>query len=120
FTAHGYRKRLSRIIHWQAAHQAIGGLHGNGAHGRFAQVLGDLRRNLLTAAIHLTTDFECVIDGRQVTTGELHIHHWPDNLHDFASAHTPSLSRKFYRQGGPPRQTGGTIAVRSTPPNWRG
>src|SRR4029453_11777440 len=106
---------------------AISGLHGNGAYGRLPQVLGDLRGNLLTVAIHLTVNFEGIIDRRQVTTGKFHVYHWPDNLHDFASAHTLSLYRKFFnkraqpiklagscRAQHSPHQTGGAIAVRST------
>ena len=39
--ADGNRDRLAGVVHLLAAHETFGGVHRDGAHGRFAQMLGD-------------------------------------------------------------------------------
>ncbi len=42
FGAHRHHDRRARVGHFDAAHEALGGVHGDGAHHRLAQVLRDL------------------------------------------------------------------------------
>ena len=57
-----HRDRLAGVDHLLAAHQAFGGVHGDGAHGVLAEMLGDLEHQPVAAVLGL----ERVQDRRQV------------------------------------------------------
>ena len=56
--ADGDRNRLAGIDHLLAAHQTFRRVHGDGAHGVFAEMLGDLEHK----AVAVIVGFECVQD----------------------------------------------------------
>ena len=64
-----------------AADQAVGGVHGDGAHGRLAEVLGDLEHQALAVVVGL----ERVQDLGQVVL-ELHVDDRADDLGDLADS----------------------------------
>ena len=71
------RDRLAGVGHLLAAHQAFGGVHRDGAHGRFAEMLGDLEHQALALVLGL----QRVEDRRQVAV-ELHVDDGADDLGD--------------------------------------
>ena len=71
-----HRDRLAGVRHLLAAHEALGRVHGDGAHGVLAQVLGHLEDEPLVAVLGL----ERIQDCRQVAI-ELHV---DDGAHDLA------------------------------------
>ena len=66
-------------VHLLAAHQAFGGVHGDGAHRRFAEMLGDLEHQPVAAVL----GFQRVEDRRQVAF-ELHVDDGADDLGDLS------------------------------------
>ena len=83
--AHRHRDRLAGVGHFLAAHEAFGGVHGDGAHGVLAQMLGHLEDQPLAAVLGL----ERVQDRRQMAV-ELHVddgaHHLADTT-DYVGCH---------------------------------
>ena len=73
--ADGDRDGLLGVHHRLPAHQALGRVHRNRAHGRLAQVLRDLEHQTHLVAL----DLEGVEDGGQVV-GELHVDDGADDL----------------------------------------
>ena len=70
------RDRLAGVDHLLAAHQAFGGIHGDGAHGALAEMLGDFENEPVAVIVGL----ERVQDFGQMLA-ELHIDH---GAHDLA------------------------------------
>ena len=68
--------RLAGVDHLLAAHQAFGRVHGDGAHGVLAEMLGDFEHEPVAVIVGL----ERVQDLRQLL-GELHVDH---GAHDLA------------------------------------
>ncbi len=74
-----HRDGEARVGHLLAAHQALGDVHGDGAHRRFAEMLGDFEHQPVVAVLGL----ERVQDRRQVAF-ELHVDNGADDLSDLA------------------------------------
>ena len=72
-----HRDRLAGIGHFLAAHETFGGVHRNGAHGRFAEMLGDLEHEAVAVVLGL----QRVQDLRQLFL-ELHVDDGADDLGD--------------------------------------
>ena len=83
-----HRDRLAGVGHLLAAHQAFGGVHGDGAHRVLAQMLRDLEHQ----AAALVGGLERVEDRRQIAV-ELHVddgaHHLADTT-DYVGCHFAS------------------------------
>ena len=71
---HGHGDRATGIHHFLAADQAVGNVHGDRAHRRLAQMLGDLEDHTLAVIVYS----ESIEDGRQVSL-EVHV---DDGAHD--------------------------------------
>ena len=77
--------RLAGVGYFLAAHQAFAGIHGDGAHGRLAEMLGDFEHQ----AVALVLGLQRVENRRQVVL-ELHVDDGADDLgdaSDFAGHH---------------------------------
>ena len=74
-----HRDRLVGVGHFLAAHKTLGDVHGDAAHGVFAQML----RNFEHETIAVVGRLERVEDGRQVAV-ELHVDDGADHLCDAA------------------------------------
>ena len=87
-----HRDRLPGIGDLLPAHQALAGVHRDRAHGRFAEMLGDLEHQ----AIALVLGLERVEDRRQVPS-ELHVDDGADDLGDLSDCvgHGWSLSSSY-------------------------
>ena len=72
------RDRLAGVGHFLAAHQTFGGVHRDGAHGGFTEMLGDFQHQAVVAVL----GFERIENGRQVAF-ELHV---DDGAHDLGDA----------------------------------
>ena len=72
-----HRDRLAGVGDFLAAHQALGGVHGDGAHGVLAEMLRHLEHQPLAVVLRL----ERVQDRRQVAF-ELHVDDGADDLGD--------------------------------------
>ncbi len=83
-----HRDRLAGVGHLLAAHQAFGGVHGDGAHGVLAEMLRDLEHQAVAVVLGL----ERVQDLRQVAV-ELHVDDGADDLGDAADFVGASLRR---------------------------
>ena len=66
-------------VHFLAAHQALGGVHRDGAHGVLAEMLRDFEHQAVAAVLGL----ERVQDRRQVIL-ELHVDDGADDLGDLS------------------------------------
>ena len=75
--AYRHRDRNAGVGHFLTADQAFGGIHRNGAHGGFAEMLRDLEHQTVAAVLRL----ERVENGRQMSF-ELHVDHGADDLRD--------------------------------------
>ena len=75
--AHRHRDRRAGIGHRGAADQTFGRVHGDGAHGVLAEVLGDFEHQPAAVVV----DLERVEDGREGTF-EGHVHHGANHLAD--------------------------------------
>jgi hypothetical protein len=76
-----HRDRAAGVPHLGAAHQPVGTVHGNRAHGVLAQVLGDLENQPLAVVVSL----QRVQDRRQVLVRvKLHVDHGTDDLGNFS------------------------------------
>src|SRR5262249_49752031 len=75
---HRHLDRLAGVGHFLAADQTFGGVHRDGAHGRFTEMLRDLEHEAIAAVLGL----ERVENGRQVAF-ELHV---DDGAHDLGDA----------------------------------
>ena len=82
--ADGHRNRPARIGGRHPALQAVGRLHGDGAHAILAQMLLDLDDDVDRLVAGLPGDPEGVVDRRQHGALELHVEDGPDDLHDLA------------------------------------
>ncbi len=78
-----HRDRIAGVLHGLAAHEAFRRVHGDGAHGVLAQMLGHLEHEARTAVIGL----ERVENGRQAAL-ELHV---DDRAHDLSDFADPSV-----------------------------
>ena len=74
-----HRDRQASIGDVLSAHETFGGVHGDGAHGRFAEMLGDFEHEPLALVLRL----QRVQDRRQVAV-ELHVDDGADDLGDFS------------------------------------
>ena len=72
-----HRDRLAGIGDLLAAHQAFAGVHGDGAHGQLAEMLGDLEHQ----AVALVLGLERIENRRQFAV-ELHVDNGADDLRD--------------------------------------
>lgn len=70
-----------RVVDGLATHQALGAVHGDGAHGVVAQVLRDLEHEARRVALHL----EGVEDGGQAAGRERHVDHGANDALDLAT-----------------------------------
>src|SRR5918999_138652 len=72
--ADGHRDRAARVPHPRATREAVGGVHGHGAHAVVADLLLDLEHEpaLAVAVTRVQLDLERVVDLGQVT-GEHHL-----------------------------------------------
>src|SRR5262249_18334979 len=77
--AHWNCDRLSGVGHILTAYETVGDIHGDGAHRRFAEVLGDLEHQ----ALALVFGLQCIEDRRQVPV-ELNIDDRADDLGDLS------------------------------------
>jgi hypothetical protein len=77
FVTHRHLDRRAGVGHVLTTHQAFGGVHGDGAHGVFAQVLRHFQNQPVTAIV----GFQRVENFRQVTR-ELHV---DDSAHDLGN-----------------------------------
>ncbi len=77
--AHGHGNRLAAVDHFLAAHQTFGGIHGNGAHGVLAEMLGNFEHE----AVAVIVGHKRVQDFRQLIT-ELNVDHGSHHLADMA------------------------------------
>ena len=82
---HRHGDRAAGVDHRLAAGQALGGVHGDGAHGVLAQVLGDLEHQAegLAGPLVGVGGLQRVQDRRQVAV-ELHVDDGADDLDDAA------------------------------------
>ncbi len=73
------------VNHFLAAHQAFGRVHGDGAHGIFAQMLGDLEHqaDFLAGLGVLVVGLQRIEDGGQFAL-EFHVDDGADDLDEFA------------------------------------
>ncbi len=71
------RDRRAGVAYFLAAHQTFAGIHGDGAHGRFAEMLGDFEHQ----AIALVVGLQRVENRRQMTV-EVHVDDGADDLGD--------------------------------------
>ena len=74
-----HRDRRAGVVDLLAAHQAFGGVHGDGAHGVLAEMLGHLEHQAVAVVLGL----QRVQDRRQVAV-ELHVDDGADDLRDAA------------------------------------
>ena len=72
-----HRDRLAGVGDLLAAHQAFGGVHGDGAHRVLAEMLGDFEHQAVAVVVGL----QRVQDRRQVAV-ELHVDDGADHLGD--------------------------------------
>ena len=70
----GHRDRTAGVAHLDAAREAVGGVHGDGAHAVVAEVLLHLEHERGGLAVALEVDLERVVDLRQVLVGEGDLH----------------------------------------------
>mmetsp|Transcript_38402 Transcript_38402/g.120959 ORF Transcript_38402/g.120959 Transcript_38402/m.120959 type:complete len:569 (+) Transcript_38402:1788-3494(+) len=91
--AHGDADGRLRVNHGLPAHEALGGVHRDGAHRALPQVL----RNLEDEPDLVALDLEAVEDSRQRPV-KLHVHHRTDDRRHLASgllARSDSSKRRF-------------------------
>ena len=90
---------LAGVDHRLAAGQALGGVHGDGAHGVLAQVLGDFQHQAegLAGPLVGVGGLQRVQDRRQVAL-ELDVDDGADDLHELAGGDAPW--RRSLRGGG--------------------
>ena len=79
-----HRDRRAGIGDFLAAHQALGGVHRDGAHRGFAEMLGDFEHQTVALILGL----ERVQDRRQMTL-ELHVDDGADDLGDVSDCRWP-------------------------------
>ena len=87
--ADGNGDGLAGVGHLLPAHQAFGRVHGDGAHGGFAQML----RHFQHQALAVIVGFQCVQDFRQMAV-ELHVHHRAHHLRDVAGLVAGGVQRE--------------------------
>ncbi len=88
-----HQYRLAGVGDLLAAHQTFGGIHGDGAHGRFAKMLSDLKHQ----AVALILGIQRVEDRRQMIL-ELHVDDGADDLRDTSdlAGHLGPLHKLVY------------------------
>src|SRR5262249_29285976 len=93
--ADGPRDRLAGVSDLLAAHEALARVHGDGAHRRLAEMLGDLKYQAMALILRL----ERVEDGRQMPF-EVHVDDCADHLRDVPDwiCHGWSLLLRRYRR----------------------
>jgi hypothetical protein len=111
--ADGHHDGLAGVGDFHAAAQAVGRLHGDGAHGRLAEVLGDLEHDHAL----VLRDAQRVEDLGEPPRGELDVDDGPDDLRDLpdrklirhGSLHRDRLARA--RGRGPSRRAASRAAL---------
>ena len=86
FLAHRHADGAAEVDGLHAAHHAVGGLHGHGAHAAFAQVLLHLEDHI-DGRGHgeaVARDAQRLIDGRHGRFFKLHVHGRAGDLNYFA------------------------------------
>ena len=76
--ADGHRDRRAGRLHGEAALQAFGCAHRDGAHDAVAELLLHLEREVL---VH---ELQCLVDLRDALARKFHVDHRADDLHDLA------------------------------------
>jgi hypothetical protein len=76
----------SGVLAFHAAYQAVGGLHGHGAHRVVPQMLGHFAGDVFVFAAR-AFNADRVVQGRQLTVLESEVHHRAHNLDDLSVAH---------------------------------
>ena len=84
--ADGHGDRRAGVDDLGAARQAVGGVHGHGAHLVVAQVLLHLGDQVDRLAVAVDRDLQRVVDGRQLV-GKVSVDHGADDLHDASFVH---------------------------------
>ena len=77
----GTADALAGAADGEAAAQAFGGTHGDGAHDAVAQLLLHFERQVDVI------ELECVVDLGDLIAWKLHVDDRADDLHDFAAGH---------------------------------
>jgi hypothetical protein len=85
FRTHRHLNRATGVGYGRTSHQTLGGIHGNGTHDRFAQMLCDLEHEVLRLAGDVGVgNGQRVQDARQLARRKLHVHDRADHLGDLA------------------------------------
>jgi peptide chain release factor 1 len=116
-----HRDRRAGVGDLRATDQAVGGLQGDGAHERVAEVLRDLEGHgegalALPLARHVDLDGERVVDLRDLVRGELDVHDGPDHAGD--AAHAGLVGRGVLRVDGGRGHVCLASLVRRGPAAW--
>ena len=104
FSADGNHNRGARIDGLEAANQALGGLHGDGPNGGFAQVKRNFDCNLIAVAFfylrRIFFNLKRVPQLGKLSDFELHIDNRPNDLCDGSFVHylLPNLIRHPLRR----------------------
>ncbi len=77
--AHRHRDRTVHVGHFLATHETFGRVHGDAAHGVFAQVL----RHFQNQSLSVVVGFQRIEDRGQMVI-EMHVTNGADDLRDFA------------------------------------
>jgi len=86
---------LAQIDDRHAALQAVGGLHGDGAHSVLAQVLLHFGDDVDLLALDVGLDLQGVVDRRQVPALELDVDHGADDLHNATGIQFSDSTHRF-------------------------
>ena len=73
---------LSGVDDLGTSDEAVGRCHGHGTDKVVTEVLSDLEGDGLCNSFELDVDVQCVVQGRQCLTWELHVHNRTDDAHD--------------------------------------
>ncbi len=86
--AHRHHDGIAGVFHGHAPDQAVGGVHGDGAHHVVPQVLGHFHHQIVFDVVDgRVADEQTVFDGRQFTFLKFHVHYRTDNAGDSANVH---------------------------------
>jgi hypothetical protein len=85
--AHRHGDRCTGVLHRQAAGEALGGAHGNGAHDTVTELLLHFEGQVFFR------DLQGVINLRHGIAGKLHVDNRADDLYDSSATHVRSSSQ---------------------------